>query len=304
MSTDSDRAWFLNVGQGHATLATSADEALLIDCPGGMHDVVRSCLMDEASRLVHVFITHRDLDHCGGVPAILDTVGAEHIHLNFGWALPPESDAKVRVKAVLSRIFSIAERDNLVLTNEYSGACGTMGTVSWELLAPTAVVVGVAALNDSVNTSSMVIRLTSNECRVLITGDADDATLKRLFDGDIDLAADVLLVPHHGARLAKMAEFLSRVEPRVVVVSAGRVNAFGHPRLETLLEVANRQNVYLACTQVSKTCHSGKLSGAECAGSVCIELAQPPVAQTVPVGHADRVALLEWPICLKKVAKA
>ena len=303
MSVKPDRVWFLNVGQGHAALAISAGEAALVDCPGGKEDVVRSCLEDEAARLVHVFVTHRDLDHCGGVPAILESAGADHIHLNFGWALPPESDAKIRVKAVLSRIFSIVERDSLSLTNEYEGANGTVGTVSWELLAPSITVVGVAALNDSVNTSSMVIRLTSNGCRVLITGDADDATLRRMFDGGVDLAADVLLVPHHGARLANLAEFLAKVEPHVVVVSAGRVNAFGHPRIETLLEVANRANAYLACTQVSRTCHSGDLASPDCAGSVCVDLAQPPLVRTAPTGHGDRVSGLDWPICIKKVRK-
>jgi len=44
----------------------------------------------------------------------------------------------------------------------------------------------------------------------------------------VDLAADVLKVPHHGSRYSS-PRFLAAVRPRVAVVCVGAGNRYGHP---------------------------------------------------------------------------
>jgi competence protein ComEC len=44
-----------------------------------------------------------------------------------------------------------------------------------------------------------------------------------------DLAADLLLVPHHGSRTSSSEAFLDTVRPWAAVVQAGYRNRFGHP---------------------------------------------------------------------------
>jgi competence protein ComEC len=294
-----DRAWILDVGQGHATLAVSGDRALVIDCPTGRDGIVRDRLVDENAVLEHVFITHRDLDHCGGIPSLLGDPGATHVHMHMGFAVPPQSDAKVRVKAVLSSIFSIVDRDGLHLSHgESAGAVGDLGSIGWRVLSPSAAMVGQAALSDTTNRASMVILLESTGTRVLVTGDADDVAIQRLGESTGEMEVDVLLVPHHGATLARLSELVRLTQPSVAVISAGRSNPYGHPHSSTLLELASNDEIRLVCTEVSKQCHVGDLEHASCAGSLCVEFGGDPIV--VGSGEHDaRIGELEWPICAK-----
>jgi competence protein ComEC len=48
------------------------------------------------------------------------------------------------------------------------------------------------------------------------------------------LKSDLLKVGHHGSATSSSWEFIHAVQPRWAIISVGRGNSFGHPRLETL----------------------------------------------------------------------
>lgn len=52
-----------------------------------------------------------------------------------------------------------------------------------------------------------------------------------------DLHSTILKVGHHGSLTSTKPLFLSAVAPEWAVVSCGRRNRFGHPRLEILAEL-------------------------------------------------------------------
>jgi competence protein ComEC len=52
------------------------------------------------------------------------------------------------------------------------------------------------------------------------------------------LAADVLVVPHHGSRTSSTPAFVAAVAPRFALIAAGYRNRFGHPRGEILARYA------------------------------------------------------------------
>lgn len=52
--------------------------------------------------------------------------------------------------------------------------------------------------------------------------------------------ADVLKVPHHGARSSLQHDWLDRVSPRYAVISVGRHNAYGHPAEAVVQAYADR----------------------------------------------------------------
>lgn len=260
---------FLDVGQGHAAVLTSNGIAAIVDCPFRGVDAVLTALVAEGVEAADaIFVTHRDLDHCAGVPELLERIDVRTLYLNFAWALPPESRARVRVKAVLSSIFSKAERDAVPIVHVYAGDHGAVGDLLWTVLAPTVYDAARATLNDATNRASMVLLLTIADRRFLIMGDADEVTIQNVLDGGAELNADALLVSHHGAQIGNTSQLLDQVDPRFAVISVGRVNGYGHPHVDTLEGIAARATCRLMCTQVNGLCESKSVGESSCAGTV------------------------------------
>ena len=53
-----------------------------------------------------------------------------------------------------------------------------------------------------------------------------------------DLAAQVLVVGHHGSKTSTSGEFVEAVSPDIAVISAGRNNSYGNPHREVLDNLA------------------------------------------------------------------
>jgi hypothetical protein len=84
----------------------------------------------------------------------------------------------------------------------------------------------------TINGHSIVLRLKYNNVRFLFSGDLNEESERELVDGNADLQAEVLKVPHHGSADFS-PRFLGKVQPIVSVVSSGDENArkeYIHPR--------------------------------------------------------------------------
>ena len=73
---------------------------------------------------------------------------------------------------------------------------------------------------------------------MLIPGDIARSTELELAASGQSLEAELLVLSHHGSRTGSTATFLSRVSPRMGLVSCGYRNRFGHPHGETLTRFA------------------------------------------------------------------
>jgi competence protein ComEC len=91
------------------------------------------------------------------------------------------------------------------------------------------------------NANSIVMRLDYGSFSMLLTGDAEEQTEHKLLTKDLNLAARVLKVGHHGSKYASAADFLARVKPEFAIVSCGAWNRYGHPSQAVLdrLRAAN-----------------------------------------------------------------
>lgn len=222
---DEGVAWIsvLDVGQGLASVIRTREHTLIYD-PGplysaesdaGQRVVVPYLRTLGISRVDMLMVTHRDSDHAGGT-------------------------ASVQSALTVGEMRSSARE----LGGEpcFAGQRWVWDGVLFEVLHPSAAVYGVTAearagrtVNRKSNHISCVLRVTAGGRRMLLTSDIeapDERTLLARYSGD--LAADVLLVPHHGSKTSSSAEFLSAVGAPTAIIPVGYRSRFGHPKAEVV----------------------------------------------------------------------
>jgi competence protein ComEC len=104
-----------------------------------------------------------------------------------------------------------------------------VGDVRLEILSPDRCWTGTES---DTNNDAIVVRASLGEDSVLFATEPEEPAQQVLLDAGVDLTADVLKVPHHGAGTSLEA-FFQAVDPRVAVVSVGE-NTYGHPVPEVL----------------------------------------------------------------------
>jgi competence protein ComEC len=81
------------------------------------------------------------------------------------------------------------------------------------------------------NEGSCVVRVHAAGVRILLTGDIGAASERALVrEHGAALAADVVIVPHHGSSRSSTAAFVQASAPKYALVSVGYRNRYGFPR--------------------------------------------------------------------------
>lgn len=224
---------FLAVGQGDATLVQPPDgDAWLVDGGPRTHgpnprdagaDIVLPALRAlRVPRLEGIVVTHPDLDHWGGVPAITGVLRPRMLvepsppnpEPSAGW-----DSARAVIVGRGSRSSGLAFGQNLPI-----GSRGTM-----VCLAP-----GLLGSYPGRNSASLALSVRWGRARALLAGDTEFWTEERMLDAGADLRADLLKVGHHGSKGSSGTPFLQAVNPRWAVVSCGHRNRYGHPHPEAV----------------------------------------------------------------------
>jgi competence protein ComEC len=79
------------------------------------------------------------------------------------------------------------------------------------------------------NDDSLVIELRYGQVSTLLTGDIGREVEQALIPTLDLLPVVVLKSPHHGSGTSSSKEFVEAIKPKVVVISCGRANPYGHP---------------------------------------------------------------------------
>ena len=225
----------LDVGQGSATLIHyPSGRAVLIDGGGAAtaspavgERVIAPFLWSHGiATLDAMVITHADADHYNGLGFVLD-----HFPTKALWVRDLHGHDE-EYREVLQR----AKRRGVLLTvPEVGETLASLGPgESLRCLAsPAAGVVDVAASTGRGGNNGLVVKACHGNGCALIPGDIDRAEEGHLLASGGDLAADILLSPHHGSKTSNSKEFLSAVAPQAMLVSTGRGNRgyFPHPGL-------------------------------------------------------------------------
>lgn len=217
-----------DVGQGDATvIATGPGTAIVVDT-GPEPKLVDRCLdqlgVAEVSWLV---LTHLHADHAGGIAGLAS--GRRVDNLLYSGVTEPESGWRL-VEAELAGVPRTVAVPGLVV----SAGPVRLAVLAMRPFAGTTV--GDAGDSSDVNDSSIVMRVTSGELRVLLAGDAEEAGQGHALATGPDPSAELLLVPHHGSA-RQSPEFLDAVHESVALVSVGARNDYGHPASRTITTV-------------------------------------------------------------------
>jgi competence protein ComEC len=205
---------FLAVGQGDATLLQDGPRAILVDAgPPGSPIVDR--LREAGVRRIDVLvITHAQLDHEGGVPAVLAA---------FPVALVLDGRDGVR-SADASAVGDALVSHHVRRVVPAAGQVLRAGRLELRVLWPSPEPMQAHAGQDP-NQRAIVAIARVGSARVFLPADAESDVTAAL-----DLPpVDVLKVAHHGSADAGLPALLHRLQPQVAVIEVGRHNPYGHP---------------------------------------------------------------------------
>jgi competence protein ComEC len=203
-----------DIGQGDAVLVRSADAVALIDT-GAEPELLEGCLDTlGVGRLDLLVLTHFDLDHAGGVPAVVGRVD----RVLVGPTGREQDEAVVAALAAGGAVVDVVAE----------GRYGTLGAHEWRVLWPPAHR-GVEPGNDA----SIVVELRGGQAcgacpSLLALGDLG-ADAQRMLAAAQPLArVDVVKVSHHGSPDQHEPLYTALGAP-IALIGVGADNTYGHP---------------------------------------------------------------------------
>ena len=217
------RVTFFDIDRGHMTLIeTPAGNRVLIDGGRDAEEAVRkleSHLPFWDRSLDLVLLTHPDVDHVGGLQAVLE---------RFDVDLLIESPVEHQSQTYAAWRNIADEHPNRTVADPGQVVALDHGVALHVLLARR------DGPDLSINDASVVTRLTYGDVSMLLPGDISRFSEYTLLESGLELRSTVLQVPHHGSDSSSTDAFLQSVDPAFAVVQVGSRNPFGHPSQQVM----------------------------------------------------------------------
>lgn len=209
---DNVKVSVLAVGHGNAAVVeTPAGDVFLFDAgslsgPEVASRVIAPFLWSRGyTHINEIFLSHADMDHFNGVPALLERFRVGQVSLN-----PTFADKSNRgVRFLLARL----EKQGVPTRVLRRGTVLAAGDVVIEVLHPPA-----DGPTGTENARSLVLGLRHGRNRLLLTGDIEPPGLAMLLQQP-PWRADVLVAPHHGSVVSNTPELAAWVRAGLVVIS-------------------------------------------------------------------------------------
>lgn len=209
-----------DVGQGLSVLVQTRNHTMLFDTGpdfSGEADSGNRILLPALrgmgiAQLDALVLSHGDSDHIGGTESIL------------------------RGLPVVNVVSSLPSTHPMLQLAAHNDACADGQSWEWdgvrfEMLHPAKSDASTSFEHN--NERSCVLRVSTGEHNVLLTGDIEKFSESRLLNlHAADLPSTLLVVAHHGSMSSSSQAFVNAVHPRYAIFTAGYLNRFGHPKEE------------------------------------------------------------------------
>ncbi|MEN9866081.1 MAG: hypothetical protein RL748_1671, partial [Pseudomonadota bacterium] len=207
-----------DIGQGNALLLETAHHRLVYDTgpaysplsDGGNRVIVPYLKARGIEKLDGLIVSHRDLDHVGGALSLLQS-------MPVGWLSSSLELEHPVIKAARQHQRCLA------------GQKWQWDGVQFEILHPGAELYADPRAKSNAHSCTLKVRI--GQQSILLAGDIEapqEAMLLQSRPGD--LAATILLAPHHGSGTSSTQAFLQAVRPQWAVFQVGYHNRYRHPK--------------------------------------------------------------------------
>ncbi|WP_404291450.1 ComEC/Rec2 family competence protein [Glutamicibacter arilaitensis] len=207
-----------DVGQGDAfVIHTGPDEGWLLDAgppDGGVAACVKQLGIQKLSK---VFITHEHADHFGGF-AEVEATGLQIDERLVSTGFDP---SRWPGTAVLK-----------------PGDSAGTDTVHYRVIGPNEISARYAEPNDTSLVIVFDFLVQDQVVSFFTAGDLEEEAMHQLLSELPQPPVQVLKASHHGARNGG-TEIIEKLKPRVLLISVGKDNSYGHPHQE-ILDAAQR----------------------------------------------------------------
>jgi len=215
----------LDVGEGDSFLFIFPNgQTMLIDA--GPEDAGRNVVKYLKSRGVKkidcLVATHPHSDHIGGMKDVMDKFEIGKVwDSGFVLGSKPQRDFYLKIK-----------RQKIRFGRPKRGYAEKFGDVSVEVLAPAKEIKNSPS---DANNNSLVLLIKYGSVSFLMTGDMEAQERGTIWPPP---RCTVLKAAHHGSRNGTDKQFLEATSPKIVILSYGKGNRYGHPHKETADAIA------------------------------------------------------------------
>ena len=219
---ESDSIYFLNVGEGDATLIKSNGRFVLIDTGDGVStNIIKTLKSMDVKGIDALVITHWHNDHMGAAEEIMK----EFQVLNI--VCPKSPSEKEESYENAKAVFDNADKLGVPYTILSVGLGINVGDFRLSVLSYTPDA-------DEENNRSAIMMARCRNSKFLLMADAESELVDTFLSDDIDIECDVIKIAHHGGKDSTNSYLINEAKPDYAVISVGAGNRYGHPSSDVL----------------------------------------------------------------------
>lgn len=210
----------IDVGQASATLIISGEYVMLADT-GNKEDanlILNYLAEQEVTELDYLLLTHPHEDHIGAAARILREIPVDRV-------LMPEIGIDMCETVCYAELLSAIEEKEPITDYPKAGDVYSLGEMSFTVVCPNP---EWQPVKEDINESSLGVHISDGERSILLYGDGKQYCEAYMTEQQ-EIAADILIVGHHGSSYSSSAAFLEAVNPKYAVISCGKDNDYGFP---------------------------------------------------------------------------